>query len=55
MKRLKAQTATEYIIIVAVVIVIAVVVASILGEFPGIGGGDAITVCGAENSGCMIS
>jgi hypothetical protein len=33
----KAQTATEYIVIVAVVIVIAVVVASILGEFPGIG------------------
>ena len=33
----KAQTATEYIIILAVVIVIALVVASMLGGFPGIG------------------
>ena len=37
MKR-KAQTATEYLIILAVVIVIALVVASLLGAFPGIGG-----------------
>ena len=37
MKRLRAQTSTEYIILVAVVIVIAVVVASILGDFPGMG------------------
>jgi len=34
----KAQTATEYLIILAVVIVIALVVASLLGGFPGIGG-----------------
>ena len=34
----KAQTATEYLIILAVVIVIALVVASLLGEFPGLGG-----------------
>lgn len=33
----KAQTATEYLIILAVVIVIALVVASLLGGFPGIG------------------
>ena len=33
----KAQTATEYIIIVAVVLVIALVGATILGAFPGIG------------------
>ncbi|MFT4326401.1 MAG: hypothetical protein ACMXYK_02780 [Candidatus Woesearchaeota archaeon] len=35
----KAQTATEYLIILAVVIVIALVVASLLGGFPGIGAG----------------
>ncbi|MFT4326631.1 MAG: DUF1566 domain-containing protein [Candidatus Woesearchaeota archaeon] len=35
----KSQTATEYLIILAVVIVIALVVASLLGGFPGIGGG----------------
>jgi hypothetical protein len=35
----RGQTATEYMILVAVVIVIAVVVASILGGFPGISGG----------------
>ena len=34
----RAQTATEYLIILAVVIVIALVVASLLGGFPGIGG-----------------
>ena len=34
----RAQTSTEYMILVAVVIVIAVVVSSILGDFPGIGG-----------------
>ena len=33
----KGQTATEYLIILAVVIVIALVVASLLGGFPGIG------------------
>ena len=34
----RAQTATEYIIIIAVVIVIALVAAVVLGVFPGIGG-----------------
>jgi hypothetical protein len=35
----KGQTATEYIVIVAVVIVIAVIVISVLGGIPSIGGG----------------
>ncbi|MFT4326400.1 MAG: hypothetical protein ACMXYK_02775 [Candidatus Woesearchaeota archaeon] len=35
----KAQTATEYLIILAVVIVIALVVVGLLGGFPGIGSG----------------
>ncbi|MGM5484130.1 MAG: hypothetical protein ACQER9_04410, partial [Nanobdellota archaeon] len=35
----KAQTATEYLIILAVVIVIALIVVGILGGIPSIGGG----------------
>lgn len=35
----KSQTATEYLIILAVVIVIAIVVTNLLGGFPGIGSG----------------
>lgn len=34
----KAQTATEYMLILAIVIIIALIVAGILGQFPGIGG-----------------
>ena len=35
----KAQTATEYMIILAVVIIIALIVVGVLGGIPGIGGG----------------
>jgi hypothetical protein len=35
----RAQTATEYLIILAVVIVIALLVVSVLGGIPSIGGG----------------
>lgn len=35
----KAQTATEYMIILAVVIIIAVIVVGVLGGIPGLGGG----------------
>jgi hypothetical protein len=35
----KAQTATEYLIILAVVIIIALIVVGVLGVIPGIGGG----------------
>lgn len=35
----RAQTATEYLIILAVVIIIALVVVGVLGGIPGIGGG----------------
>lgn len=37
--RTKAQTATEYLVIVAVVIIIALIVVTVLGGIPGIGGG----------------
>lgn len=37
--RKKAQTATEYLIILAVVIIIALIVVGVLGGIPGIGGG----------------
>ena len=39
MKSFKSQTATEYLIILAVVIVVGLIVVSILGGVPGIGGG----------------
>ncbi|MBW2971176.1 class III signal peptide-containing protein [Candidatus Woesearchaeota archaeon] len=35
----KAQTATEYLIILAVVIIIALIVVGVMGGIPGIGGG----------------
>ena len=35
----KAQTATEYMIILAVVIIIALIVVGVLGDIPGISGG----------------
>jgi hypothetical protein len=34
----KAQTATEYLIILAVVIIIALIVVAVMGGIPGIGG-----------------
>ncbi|MFT4310519.1 MAG: hypothetical protein ACMXYC_02715 [Candidatus Woesearchaeota archaeon] len=37
----RAQTATEYLIILAVVIIIALIVVGVLGGIPGIGGGSA--------------
>lgn len=37
--RKKAQTATEYLIILAVVIIIALIVVGVMGGIPGIGGG----------------
>ena len=37
--RRKAQTATEYLIILAVVIIIALIVVGVMGGIPGIGGG----------------
>ena len=39
MSNKKAQTATEYMIILAVVIIIALIVVGVLGGIPGIGGG----------------
>ena len=36
---MKAQTATEYLIILAVVIIIALIVVGVLGDVPGSGGG----------------
>lgn len=39
MLKKKAQTATEYLIILAVVIIIALIVVGVLGDVPGIGGG----------------
>ncbi len=35
----KAQTATEYMIILAIVIIIALITAAVLGQIPSIGGG----------------
>ncbi|MFT4304613.1 MAG: hypothetical protein ACMXX8_00845 [Candidatus Woesearchaeota archaeon] len=34
----KSQTATEYMVVLAVVIIISLIVAAILGQFPGLGG-----------------
>ncbi|MFT4326093.1 MAG: hypothetical protein ACMXYK_01175 [Candidatus Woesearchaeota archaeon] len=39
MRNRKSQTATEYLVILAVVIVIAIVVTNLLGGFPSLGGG----------------
>lgn len=39
MMQKRAQTATEYLIILAVVIIIALIVVGVLGGIPGIGGG----------------
>jgi hypothetical protein len=39
MSKKRAQTATEYMIILAVVIIIALIVIGVLGGIPGIGGG----------------
>ncbi|MFT4310518.1 MAG: hypothetical protein ACMXYC_02710 [Candidatus Woesearchaeota archaeon] len=40
----KAQTATEYLIILAVVIIIALILVAVLGGIPSIGGGTADSV-----------
>ena len=45
---MKAQTATEYLILLAVVIIIAVIVVSALGGIPGIGGGAGATNVAAQ-------
>jgi hypothetical protein len=43
----RAQTATEYLIILAVVIIIALIVVGVLGNFPSIGGGASTSALSA--------
>ena len=52
-----AQTATEYLIILAVVIIIALIVVGVLGGIPGIGAGDKVklTVLATEEVGLTHS
>ena len=44
----KAQTATEYLIILAVVIIVALIVIGVMGGIPGIGGGAATRASAAS-------
>jgi len=44
----KAQTATEYLIILAVVIIVALIVVGVMGGIPGIGGGAATRASAAS-------
>jgi hypothetical protein len=46
-KTKKSQTATEYLIILAVVIIIALIVVGVLGNFPSIGGGASTSALAA--------